>query len=85
MSEWRFRRMLPGEMNIDPIESEFFSTEALDSMSDALVRESIQNSLDAGLERRKFASDSCSDLSDRAFPRGISPISDPTSARREAV
>ena len=47
MSEWRFRRMLPGEMNIDPIESEFFSTEALDSMSDALVRESIQNSLDA--------------------------------------
>ena len=39
--------MLPGEMNIDPIESEFFSTEALDSLSDALVRESIQNSLDA--------------------------------------
>ena len=47
MSEWRFRRMLPDKMNIDPIENEFFSTEALDSMSDALVRESIQNSLDA--------------------------------------
>jgi hypothetical protein len=47
MTEWRFRRMQPGEMNIDPIESEFFSTEALDSLSDALVREAIQNSLDA--------------------------------------
>jgi hypothetical protein len=39
--------MHPGEMNIDPIESEFFSTEALGSLADALVRESIQNSLDA--------------------------------------
>ena len=36
-------------MNVDPIESEFFSTEHLDSVADALVRESIQNSLDAGL------------------------------------
>jgi hypothetical protein len=44
---WQFRRMQPGEMNIDPIEAEFFSTEALGSLSDALVRESIQNSLDA--------------------------------------
>lgn len=39
--------MQPGEMNIDPIESEFFSTEALGSLADALVREAIQNSLDA--------------------------------------
>jgi len=39
--------MHAGEMNIDPIESEFFSTEALDSLADALVREAIQNSLDA--------------------------------------
>jgi hypothetical protein len=44
---WKFRRMHAGEMNIDPIESEFFSTEALDSLADALVREAIQNSLDA--------------------------------------
>jgi hypothetical protein len=44
---WRFRRMQPGEMNIDPIEGEFFSTEALGSLADALVREAIQNSLDA--------------------------------------
>jgi hypothetical protein len=39
--------MQPGEMNVDPIEGEFFTTEALRSVTDALVRESIQNSLDA--------------------------------------
>ena len=39
--------MQAGEMNIDPIEAEFFSTEALESLADALVREAIQNSLDA--------------------------------------
>ena len=44
---WHFRRMQPGEMNIDPIEAEFFSTEALGSLADAFIREAIQNSLDA--------------------------------------
>lgn len=34
-------------MNVDPIEGEFFSTDALGSLGDALVREAIQNSLDA--------------------------------------
>jgi hypothetical protein len=47
MPQWRFRAMQPGEMNVDPIEGEFFTTEALRSVTDALVRESIQNSLDA--------------------------------------
>jgi hypothetical protein len=45
--QWRFREMHPGEMNVDPIEGEFFTTEALRSITDALVREAIQNSLDA--------------------------------------
>jgi len=45
--QWRFRAMQPGEMNVDPIEGEFFTTEALKSVTDALVREAIQNSLDA--------------------------------------
>ena len=44
---WEFRQMQPGEMNVDPIEGEFFTTEAIGSITDALVRESIQNSLDA--------------------------------------
>jgi hypothetical protein len=41
---WSFRKMSRGEMNADPIEGEFFTPEG---MADALVRESIQNSLDA--------------------------------------
>ena len=49
VSQWKFRQMHPGEMNIDPIEAEFFSTEALGSLADAFVREAIQNSLDAWL------------------------------------
>jgi hypothetical protein len=44
---WRFREMQPGEINVDPIEGEFFTTEAIGSINDALVRESVQNSLDA--------------------------------------
>jgi hypothetical protein len=47
--QWKFRPMQAGEMNIDPFEGEFFSTEALENVTDALVRETIQNSLDARL------------------------------------
>ncbi|MBW1799885.1 MAG: hypothetical protein JRJ85_04065 [Deltaproteobacteria bacterium] len=39
--------MSRGEINVDPIEGEFFTTEAIGSITDALVREAIQNSLDA--------------------------------------
>jgi hypothetical protein len=39
--------MQRGELNVDPIQSEFFSTEAIDGLTEALVRESIQNTLDA--------------------------------------
>ena len=46
---WEFRRMSRGEINVDPIEGEFFSTEVLESLSDALIREAIQNSLDAAI------------------------------------
>jgi hypothetical protein len=41
---WSFRKMSRGEINADPIEGEFFTPEGL---ADSLVRESIQNSLDA--------------------------------------
>jgi len=46
---WKFRPMSRGEINVDPIEGEFFSTEVLGSLPDAVIREAIQNSLDAGL------------------------------------
>lgn len=41
---WKFREMSRGEINVDPIEGEFFSTEILGSLSDAVIREAIQNS-----------------------------------------
>jgi hypothetical protein len=52
--QWRFREMSRGEINVDPIEGEFFTTEALGSLSDALIREAIQNSLDAGLSDQQI-------------------------------
>jgi len=47
---WRFNPMSPGDLNVDPIEHEFFATETLGGITDALVREAIQNSLDAAAE-----------------------------------
>ena len=41
---WHFREMSRGEINVDPVHDEFFKAQDL---ADALVRESIQNSLDA--------------------------------------
>ena len=51
--EWRFRPMSEGEINVDPIEGEFFTTDALDSHAAGLVREAIQNSLDARIPGQK--------------------------------
>ena len=42
---WRFARMTPAEINQDPVQGEFFSREA--DLPGRLVREAIQNSLDA--------------------------------------
>jgi hypothetical protein len=44
---WRFNRMRPCDKARDPIQGEFFSAEAIDKPGEALVREGIQNSLDA--------------------------------------
>jgi hypothetical protein len=41
---WHFRSMDPGEVHVDPVHDEFFK---MQDLADALVRESIQNSLDA--------------------------------------
>jgi hypothetical protein len=49
MATWRFRKHLPGEPVRNPIQGEFFSTEAIANAAEALVREGIQNSLDARL------------------------------------
>lgn len=44
---WHFRRKRPSDTARDPISSEFFADESVDDAARALVREAIQNSLDA--------------------------------------
>ncbi|HUP44077.1 MAG TPA: hypothetical protein VM779_01050 [Thermoanaerobaculia bacterium] len=44
LPHWHFREMARGEINVDPVHDEFFKAQDL---ADALVREAIQNSLDA--------------------------------------
>ena len=50
MATWRFRRMAPGEINENPVQGEFFSSTS--DLPQRLVREAIQNSLDAAQRRR---------------------------------
>ena len=44
-ARWRFARMSPSQVNQDPVQGEFFTAAA--DLPDRLVREAIQNSLDA--------------------------------------
>ena len=46
MIEWRFKPNSRDDMDVDPIQGEFFTTRDIDNISTALVRESIQNALD---------------------------------------
>ena len=45
---WRFARMTPAEIHQNPVQGEFFSPEV--DLPDRFVRETIQNSLDAGTD-----------------------------------
>ena len=47
---WYFRQPSPGETTRDPIVGEFFATDAISGAAEAIVREGIQNALDAGLQ-----------------------------------
>lgn len=47
--EWKFRPMGKGEKLVDPVQSQFFTTNIVGGLTAALVRETIQNSLDANL------------------------------------
>lgn len=46
MIEWRFKPNSRDDMDVDPIQGEFFTTRDIDNISTAVVREGIQNSLD---------------------------------------
>lgn len=48
MRPWRFLERQPASKVRDPIQGEFFNTDSINSVADALVREAIQNLLDAG-------------------------------------
>ena len=45
--EWHFRPMSKAEINLDPIQGEFFTSQ---DIADRLVRETLQNSLDAAID-----------------------------------
>ena len=49
MAEWKFREMQKSEIAVDPVQTQFFTTNIVGGLSSALVRESLQNSLDARL------------------------------------
>jgi hypothetical protein len=49
--KWKFLKPQDSIVNQDPIEGEFFTTQDVGDFADALVRESIQNSLDAKLDK----------------------------------
>src|SRR5208282_2684108 len=53
MATWNFMLQRPGETTREPIQGEFFATEAINNTAAALVREGNQNSLDAGREGEK--------------------------------
>ncbi|MBP7507457.1 MAG: hypothetical protein KA807_06540 [Prolixibacteraceae bacterium] len=50
MPEWKFREMQKSEVAVDPVQTQFFTTNIVGGLSSALVRESLQNSLDARLK-----------------------------------
>jgi hypothetical protein len=61
-------------MNIDPNEGEFFATETLGSIVDALVREAIQNFLDAAVDETVRVRFRLGQASDRARHRYLQEL-----------
>ena len=53
MPEWKFREMQKSEIAVDPVQTQFFTTNIVGGLSSALVRESLQNSIDAHLKSRE--------------------------------
>jgi hypothetical protein len=53
MTTWNFRLQRPGETTREPIQGEFFATEAISNTAAALVREGNQNTMDAGRDGEK--------------------------------
>ena len=50
MSSWKFERKLRSQKARDPVQDSFFTNESIEDDTHALVREAIQNSLDAKID-----------------------------------
>lgn len=53
MHQWHFKKLEPGDENREPLQGEFFAGDSLEEAGKALVREGIQNSQDARLDKSK--------------------------------
>jgi hypothetical protein len=73
--QWHFSKKRPSDKTRDPVVGEFFSSDAIKDAGEALVREAIQNALDA---RR----DDCETVQVRAFVSGSSGALAPEAAAR---
>lgn len=51
--KWQFSPKRPSDRTRDPVAGEFFSADAIKNAGEALVREAIQNSLDARIDKSK--------------------------------
>ena len=49
-ADWKFYEQQPTDLINNPISAEFFSTEAVGDVTEALIREGVQNTLDARLK-----------------------------------
>lgn len=50
---WQFNKMRPSDKAREPIQGEFFAADSISNPGEALIREGIQNSLDAGSDGEK--------------------------------
>ncbi len=75
MSKWTFSRKRPSDKTRDPVVGEFFASDAIKDPGKALVREAIQNSLDA----RRHDADR---VSVRVYVAGQSTSLSPRESRR---
>jgi hypothetical protein len=53
MSKWYFKELQPGDTTRDPIQGEFFATEAISNTAAALAREANQHTMNAGRDGEK--------------------------------
>ncbi|MEX1027054.1 MAG: hypothetical protein WD049_03465 [Candidatus Paceibacterota bacterium] len=49
MNQWNFSKIRPGDKTREPIQGEFFTSDAIGRNGEALVREGIQNAMDAAI------------------------------------